>query len=184
MPVNEATSEETPYGRYVTSDGWFVLNLADALAVRNEEKGGAVYPLEAREARFRDFGVNVRVLWPGEPNALYHSETAQEGFLVLWGECTLLVEEEERPLRQWDYFHCPAGTRHVIVGAGDGPCAILMIGTRPEVETLRYPVSELAAKYGASAAKTTEVPDEAYADWPGEYRPVRLPWPPGSDTDA
>jgi hypothetical protein len=86
MPVKEASSEETPYGRYVTSEGWFVLNLADALAVRNEEKGGAVYPLE------------------------------------------------------------------------------------------------VAAKYGASAAKETVEPDEAYADWPGEYLPVRLPWPLDSDT--
>jgi hypothetical protein len=86
MPVGEAQSEETPYGRYITSDGWFVLNLADALAVRNEEKGGAVYPLEPREARFRDVGVNVHVVWPGEPNALYHSEGVQEGFLVLSGE--------------------------------------------------------------------------------------------------
>ena len=153
MPVNEASSEETPYGRYVTSDGWFVLNLADALAVRNEEKGGAVYPLEARAAPFRDFGVNVRVLWPGDPSALYHSEGVQEGFLVLAGECTLIVEEEERTLRQWDYFHCPAGTRHIFVGAGDGPCAILMIGVRPEVEALHYPVSEVAARHGASAAK-------------------------------
>ena len=101
---------------------------------------------------------------------------------MLSGECTLIVEEEERPLRQWDYFHCPADTRHVIVGAGDGPCAILMIGARPEVETLRYPVSEVAAKYGASAAKETDEPDEAYADWPGEYVPVRLPWPLDSDT--
>src|SRR5215216_762347 len=80
MPVNEASSEETPYGRYITSDGWFILNLADALAVRNEEKGGAAYPLEPREAPFRDFGVNVKVLWPGHPNALYHSEQVQEGF--------------------------------------------------------------------------------------------------------
>jgi uncharacterized cupin superfamily protein len=181
MPVKEASSEETPYGRYITSEGWFVLNLADALAVRNEEKGGATFPLESRDARFRDFGVNVRVLWPGEPNALYHSEGVQEGFLVLSGECTLIVEEEERQLRQWDYFHCPADTRHVIVGAGDGPCAILMIGARPEVETLRYPVSEVAAKYGASAAKETDEPDEAYADWPGDYLPVRLPWPLDSD---
>jgi uncharacterized cupin superfamily protein len=177
MPVQEASSEETPYGRYITSDGWFVLNLEDALAVRNEEKGGAVYPLEPREARFRDVGVNVHLVWPGEPNALYHSEEAQEGFLVLSGECTLIVEEEERPLRQWDYFHCPAGTRHVIVGAGDGPCAILMVGARPEVEQLHYPASEVAAKYGASAAKATDEPDEAYADWPGEFTPVRLPWP-------
>jgi uncharacterized cupin superfamily protein len=177
MPVEEARSEETPYGRYVTSDGWFVLNLADALAVRNDEKGGAVYPLESREAPFRDFGVNVRVLWPGQPNALYHAETGQEGFLVLAGECTLVVEEEERRLRQWDYLHCPPETRHVFVGAGDGPCAILMIGLRPEVETLRYPVSDLAAKYGASVAEETEDPETAYADWPGEYLPVRLRWP-------
>ena len=184
MPVQEASSEETPYGRYVTSDGWFVLNLAEALAVRNEEKGGAVYPLESREARFRDFGVNVRVLRPGEPNALYHSESSQEGFLVLWGECTLVVEEQERLLRQWDYVHCPAETAHVFVGAGEGPCAILMIGLRPEEETLHYPVSQLAAKHAASAANETYDPDEAYADWPGEYAPLRLSWLPGSSEDA
>jgi uncharacterized cupin superfamily protein len=182
MPVQEASSEETPYGRHVTSEGWFVLNLADALAVRNEEKGGAQYRLEPRESPFGDFGVNVRIVWPGDPNALYHAEGAQEGFLVLSGECTLIVEEEERLLRQWDYFHCPADTRHVIVGAGDGPCAILMIGARPEVETLLYPVSEVAAKYGASARKETGDGDEAYADWPGEYLPTRLAWAFDSDS--
>jgi uncharacterized cupin superfamily protein len=176
MPTKEASSEETPYGRYITSEGWFVHNLSDALAVRNEEKGGALYPLEPRESPFGDLGVNVRVLWPGDPNALYHAEGVQEGFLVLSGECMLIVDDEERPLRQWDYFHCPPDTCHVIVGAGDGPCGILMIGARPEL-TIRYPVSEVAAKYGASAAKETGDPDEAYADWPGEYVPVRLPWP-------
>ena len=81
--MKEASSEETPYGRYVTSDGWFVLNLEDALAVRNEEKGGALHVLEPREHPFDDLGVNVRVVGPGEPNALYHSEGVQEGFLVL-----------------------------------------------------------------------------------------------------
>ena len=93
---------------------------------------------------------------------------------MLSGECTLIVEEEERALRQWDYFHCPAETRHVLVGAGDGPCAILMLGARPEVETLSYPVSQVAARYGASAAKDTDDADEAYAGWPGDYVPVRL----------
>jgi uncharacterized cupin superfamily protein len=182
MPVKEASSTETPHGRYITSDGWFVLNLADALAVRNDEKGGVVYPLESEESPFSEVGVNVRVLRPGQPNALYHSETGQEGFLVLSGECTLLVEEEERPLRQWDYFHCPSGTRHVVVGAGDGPCAILMLGSRPKDERLLYPVSEVAAKYGASVGKETDKPGEAYADWPGEHRPMRVPWPP-ADAD-
>ena len=181
MPVKEASSAETPYGRYITSDGWFVLNLREALAVRNEEKGGATYPIEPREFPFGGFGVHVRVIWPGDPNALYHSEGAQEGFLVLSGECTLIVEDEERPLRQWDYFHCPANTHHIIVGAGDGPCVILMIGARAEVETLHYPVSAVAAEYGASAARETSEPDEAYAEWPGEYEPVRLPWPLDAD---
>jgi hypothetical protein len=100
--------------------------------------------------------------------------------LVLSGECTLILEEEKRPLRQCDYFHCRP-TRNVTVGAGNGPCAILAFGARPEV-TIRYPVSELAAKYGASAAKETDDPDEAHADWPSEYLPVRLPWPFDSDS--
>jgi uncharacterized cupin superfamily protein len=174
--VKEASSADTPYGRYIASDGWFVLNLEDALAVRNDAKGGATYPIEPREHPFENLGIHVSVLWPGDPNALYHSEGVQEGFLVLSGECTLIVEEEERQLRQWDYVHCPAGTSHVFVGAGERPCAILMIGGRPD-EPIRYPVSEVAAKYGASVASETSVPDEAYADWPGEYEPVRLPWP-------
>jgi len=176
--MDEAKLDETPYGRNPASgEGWFVLNLADALAVRNEVKGGAIIPLEPSGGPFKDFGVNVHVVWPGEPSALYHSENAREAFLVLSGECTLVVEEQERPLRQWDFFHCPAGTRHIFVGAGEGPCAILMIGARPEAEQLHYPVSEVAAKHGASAAKETPNPDEAYADWPGEFVPVRLPWP-------
>jgi uncharacterized cupin superfamily protein len=176
--MDEATFDETPYGRNPAEEGWFVLNLGDALALRNEEKGGAVIPLEPRGGPFKDFGVNVHVVWPGEPSALYHSENAREAFLVLSGECTLIVEEQERPLRQWDFFHCPAGTRHIFVGAGDGPCAILMIGARSQSEELLYPVSEVAAKYGASVTKESPNPDEAYADWPGEYVPVPLSWPP------
>jgi uncharacterized cupin superfamily protein len=176
VAVEEAPLQDTPYGRNPASEGWFVLNLADALAVRNEEKGGAIYPLEPEGGLFTGFGVNVHVVWPGEPSALYHSEGVREAFLVLSGECTLIAEEQERPLRRWDFFHCPAGTHHIFVGAGDGPCAILMIGGRPD-EPLHYPVSELAAKHAASTAKETANPDEAYADWPGDYVPVRLPWP-------
>jgi uncharacterized cupin superfamily protein len=173
--MNEASSSDTPHGREITSDGWFVLNLADAVAVRNEQSGGATYPLEPAEHPFADVGVHVKVLWPGDPNALYHVERAQEGFLVLSGECTLIVEESERKLRQWDYFHCPAGTGHVFIGAGGRPCAILMIGRRPD-GPIHYPLSELAARYGASVGAETDDPDQAYADWPGEFTPQRLPW--------
>jgi uncharacterized cupin superfamily protein len=176
VPVSEASYADTPFGRYITSAGWFVLNLGDALGVRNEEKGGVAYPIESQEHQFENFGVHLRVLWPGDPNALYHAEGVQEGFFVLSGECTLVVEEEERQLRQWDYFHCPTDTRHVLIGAGDGPCSILMIGARPD-DPIRYPVSQVAAKHGASVGTETAIPDEAYADWPGDYQPLRLPWP-------
>lgn len=175
--MNEATSADTPYGRYITSEGWFVLNLDQALAVSNEQKGGASFPLEPREHPFSDFGAHVTILSPGQPNALYHSEGAQEGFLVLTGTCTLIVEDQERQLREWDYVHCPAGTHHVFIGAGSQPCAIMMIGARPD-DPIRYPVSETAQRHGASTAKDTSSPEEAYADWPGEYQPQRLPWPP------
>ena len=110
---------------------------------------------DTRAAPFEQVGINISVLVPGEPNCLYHSESQQEAFLVLSGEGKLLVEGEERPLRQWDFVHCPAGTEHVFVGAGDGPCAILMIGARTPDEQLLYPVSELAARYGASAEEET-----------------------------
>src|SRR5512138_611108 len=161
MSVEEAHVEETPYGRHVTSEGWFVHNLGEALAVRMT-RGGALYPLEPREAPFRDLGVNVRVLWPGDANALYHAEDLDEGFLVLQGDCLLVVEDEQRPLRRWDYFHCPAGTNHVIVGAGDGPCVVLMVGSRRDGGSgVNYPVSAVAAKHGASVASETGSAEEA-----------------------
>ena len=96
---------------------------------------------------------------------------------MLAGECKLLVEGEERLLRAWDFFHCPAGTEHVFVGAGDGPCAILMTGVRTEDEKLLYPVSELAARYGASVEQETPDAEEAYAG----QGPWRLERPPSWD---
>jgi uncharacterized cupin superfamily protein len=116
-------------------------------------------------AQFAQLGVRVHVLPPGEPNGAYHAENQQEDFLVLAGECRLLVEGEERTLRQWDFFHAPAGTEHIFVGAGEEPCAILMVGSRSGDWSVSYPVSELAAGYGASAKRETPDPDEVYADW-------------------
>jgi hypothetical protein len=93
----------------------------------------------------------------------------------------LLVEGEERLFQPWDFFHCPAGTEHVFVGAGDGPSVILMVGARSDDEQLLYPVSELAARYGASVVEATSDPEQAYAGWeePQLARPSYwdlLPW--------
>jgi uncharacterized cupin superfamily protein len=102
----------------------------------------------------------------------------QEDFLVLGGVCTLILNGEERELTQWDFVHCPAGTEHVFVGGGDGPCWILMVGARGPGEGARYPVNETAAKYGASSGESTDDSEVAYADWANEPEPARLPWPP------
>ena len=156
---------------------WFVINVADAPAL-SHEVGGTYVRFERPDDRFPEFGINIHLLQPGEPNAKYHAEDAQEDFLVLSGECLAIIEGEERRLRAWDFVHCPAGTEHVFVGAGEGPCAVLMVGARGEGKTARYPVNELAAKYGASAPAPTDVPAEAYSDWSNELTPTRLDWPP------
>lgn len=185
MPVPEARLDDAGSGLAPVSVGWFVVNVRDAqwLTSENGEKrpSGSECSFDSRQAEFTQFGVRLHVLEPGEPNGLYHSENQQEDFLVLSGECRLLVEGGERILRAWDFFHCPAGTEHIFVGAGDGPSVILMAGGRSDPWTVRYPVSELAARYGASAEKGTSDPDQAYVGFEPSRRERpsswgRLPW--------
>jgi uncharacterized cupin superfamily protein len=181
----EAPLEDSGSGLAPTDEGWFVVNVRDAQWLTSESgpkrPSGAECSFEGRNAEFKELGIRLHVLEPGESNGLYHSETQQEAFLVLSGECTLLVEGEERPLRQWDFFHSPAGTEHIFVGAGHGPCAILMAGSRTGEWNVLYPVSELAARYGASAEKETTDPDEAYVGFEPSRRERpsywdSLPW--------
>ena len=127
-------------------------------------------------------GIHLVSLAPGEPMAMYHWEADQEDFLVISGEAVLIVEGEERPLRQWDFVHCPAEAKHVIVGAGDEPCLVLAVGARDRSTSPNwggYTVDEVAAHHGASVEKDTTEPDEAYARFaprqPSEYRKGWLP---------
>lgn len=156
----------------------FIVNVADAES-RAYPGAGEYVRFESDEARFEEFGINIHVLAPGEPNAKYHSENNQEDFLVLSGECLVILDGVEHQLRAWDFVHCPPGTAHVMVGAGQGPCAILMVGSRKgDDEQVTYPVNELAAKYGASVTGETHSPEEAYADWSADYTDGKLDWPP------
>lgn len=156
---------------------WFVTNVADAEAVRHPRAGIRIR-LEPEGKRFPEVGVNIRVVEPGQPASLYHSEHAQEDFLVLSGECVAILDGEERQLRAWDFVHCPPGTAHVFVGAGDGPCAILAIGARHPDNSIHYPVDEQAARLGASSIESTSDADQAYAAWGREFTPAKLDWPP------
>ena len=143
------------------SAGWFVVNARDARWWHNEL--GWYCPFEGKEdAGFTELGINLNVLPPGMPMAMYHEEAGQEEFLVLRGECVLIVEGEERPLREWDLVHCPPWTKHVIVGAGDQPSLVLAVGSRGD-KGLNYPVDEAAVRQGAGVEKETQSPQEAYA---------------------
>jgi uncharacterized cupin superfamily protein len=155
---------------------WFIVNVVDAPATEHE-RAGVTIEFEKPGARFAEIGLNISVLQPGQPNGKYHSESVQEDFLVLAGECLAIVEGEEHRLGAWDFVHCPAGTDHIFVGAGDGPCAILMVGRRSPDKALDYPVSDLAARYGASSAEPTTDPAVAYADWKREFTPATVGWP-------
>ena len=159
MP-KESRLRQTPAGKVPEGSGWFVLNAADAQWMTGVF--GAYTRFEG-EARFPLVGINIGVLEPGQPACYYHAENDQEDFLVLSGECLLLIEGQERLLKPWDFVHCPPWTKHVFVGAGDGPCAVLAVGTRAGAQTL-YPVSELAQRHRAGVKQETGDPSEAYAD--------------------
>src|SRR5689334_14430310 len=176
--VPEAPVEQLDHGLAPTGEGWFVVN---ARETRWFDGVFGAYNQFQGDVRFAQIGVAIGVLNPGQPACKYHGEADQEGFLVLQGECLLLVEGQERPLKQWDFFHCPPWTEHIFVGAGDGPCAILMVGARVGEWQVRYPESEFAARHGASAAAETSDPDVAYADFEPSRRErpsawSQLPW--------
>ena len=173
--VEETPHLSTPAGLVPEREGWFVLNAREALW--REGDFGAYTRFEG-EARFPQIGINIGVLEPGQPACMYHGEDDQEDFLVLSGECLLLVEGEERRLKAWDFVHCPAWTEHVFVGAGDGPCAILAVGARSSRDVV-YPESELAQRHGAGVAKETRTGKEAYASFREDVDvPYREGWLP------
>ena len=182
--VEEARLEESEHGLSPVTDGWFVLNVRDAPWVTNEAFGVVAF-FESDDVQFRDIGHSFFVFRPGQPSGLYHREANAEDFLVLAGECLLLVEGQERQLRAWDFVHCPAGTDHIFVATGEAPCVIFMVGSRegwPE-KGIVYPRSETALHYGAGVERETPTPAEAYAPFP-RWRLGRrpgvlddLPWP-------
>ena len=173
--VDEARLEQAGEGKAPVGDGWFVVNARQA---RWLEGDFGAYTRFEGDTSFTQIGINIGVLAPGQPACYYHRENAQEDFLVLSGECLLLIEGEERRLKAWDFVHCPPWTDHVFVGAGDGPCAVLAIGSRLGDDVV-YPESELARRYGAGVERETTDPKEAYASLsPDRDVPYRTGWLP------
>jgi uncharacterized cupin superfamily protein len=189
--IEEAALEELDSGLAPTTDGCFVVNVRDAAWLTNDAFGArcvfeASGPVIRRRPeltvqQFDGLGFTLQVVQPGQASGLYHAESNQENFLVLAGECLLLIEGEERPLRAWDFVHCPPGTAHAFVGTGNGPCIIFMTGGRIRDKATAYPRSELARRHGAGVETETDSPSEAYAPFP-HWQPERpdawngLPW--------
>jgi len=184
----EAQLADLGSGLAPVSEGWFVVNVREAEWWFADSRGAqCAFENEYGEPQveFPQLGIHLVALQPGQ-SGIYHAESSQEAFLVLSGECRLLVEGEERLLRPWDFFHSPPWTEHAFVGAGDGPCVILMTGPRglatgPDGFQVRYPASELAARYGAGVAEETSDVEQVYAnvEWFRRERPPfwdRLPW--------
>jgi uncharacterized cupin superfamily protein len=178
--IPESQLEQTETGVVPTGDGWFVVNAREARWSHAPGRS-AVCAFEG-ESEFSQVGINVSVLAPGESLGMYHWEADQEDFLVLAGEALLIVEGSERPLRQWDFVHCPAGTSHIILGAGDGPSVVLAVGARDHSigpDWGGYPVDEVAVRHGVGVEQATSDASQAYAPLrrrkPASYREGWLP---------
>ncbi len=183
--VPESQLVSTEHGLVPKGQGWFVVNATETQWWEREGRG-VLCEFEGAGVEgatdFLQLGINLTVLSPGEPMAMYHWEADQEDFLVLAGEALAIVEGEERPLRQWDFVHCPPGTSHAIVGAGERPCLVLAVGARDRStgpEWGAYTVDEAALRHGAGVERETTDPAEAYARSPGgkltRYREGWLP---------
>ena len=173
--VQEARLENVASGLAPTTPGWFVVNTAEAAWVTNAQWSGGVCIFESDDFVLRgrpdlteyekpNAGFTIRVVPPGRPAGLYHAESVQEDFLILQGECLLIIEEQERHLRTWDFVHCPSMTAHTFVATGDGPCVILATGNRRADLERVYPRSETALRHGAGSEVTTADP-ERHGAW-------------------
>ena len=186
--VAESELVETEHGLVPKGQGWFILNARDAQWW--DRKGrGVLCEFEGAglegAADFPQVGINVTLLGPGEPLSMYHYENDQEDFLVLAGEALAIVEGEERPLRRWDFLHCPAGTNHTILGAGEAPCLVLSVGARDRStgpDWGAYTVDETAQRHRAGVERETTEPREAYARFPkSELTRYQAGWLAGQD---
>ncbi|MBA3716652.1 MAG: cupin domain-containing protein [Actinobacteria bacterium] len=183
--VPESELVATEQGLVPKGQGWFVLNAGETQWWDRKGRGflcefeGAGFE---GAADFLQLGINLTVLGPGEPMAMYHRENDQEDFLVLAGEALLTIEGEERPLRRWDFVHCPAGTSHVIIGAGAAPSLVLAVGARDRStgpEWGAYTVDEAALRHRAGVEQQTSDANAAYARFPrGELTRYREGWLP------
>ena len=155
--------QQSEYGLVAATDGWFTVNVRDAAWVSGGSLADACI-FEGDAVPFGQIGYTLAVLAPGQAAGMYHREDDQEDFLVLSGECLLIVEDQERRLQAWDFVHCPPGTEHVFVGAGNSAVRDLH-GRRPRASRERrlHPLRDGAAPRRRASRPRRRSRSEAYA---------------------
>jgi uncharacterized cupin superfamily protein len=178
--VPEAELEETEAGLLPKSKGWFIMNALETRWFDKPGQGHAAsltgYDEYEAETFFPMLGMSIRVAGPGEVTTTYHWETEQEDFLVLSGEGIAIIEGEERPLKQWDFVHCPPGAKHGFVG-GEPPLVLLCASSRQfqkDGPWGYYCFDETAAKHNAASPEDTQDGEIAYARF-ADSRKTRYP---------
>ena len=161
--MREAKARMSKNGLVVDDEGWFVVNARES-RWKDEGPLGSYCTFEGKR-RLPHFGINISVLEPGEQMGMYHREKGQETFLVLAGECTLIVEGNERRLVAWDFFYCAPETEHIIVASDQQSAIVLAVGARGRGVGggLVYTTCKAAARHGASVARETTESAIAYA---------------------
>jgi uncharacterized cupin superfamily protein len=81
-----------------------------------------------RELGVEGFGLNLMRFEPGERGRIHRHERQEEVYLVLEGELTLVVEGEERVLRQHDVARVERQVRRQLVNRGPGRLRLLALG--------------------------------------------------------
>jgi uncharacterized cupin superfamily protein len=181
--ANEAHLEDVGSGLAPTTPGWFVVNARDAAWLNNDNFGGVcIFESDHVVLRQRPdldevthaAGFTMRVMQPGQPSGGYHAESEQqEDFLVVAGECLLIIDGEERQLRTWDVVRIPPDVPHAFIGTGDTPSVIVATGNRTENSEITRPRNEVARRHGVE-----DKGRETWGPWKHE-RPPRwdeLPW--------
>jgi len=178
--VEEAELEETEVGLLPRTQGWFIMSALETRWFDKPGQGHSVsltgYNEYEAETFFPMLGMSIRVAGPGDATTTYHWETEQEDFLVLAGNGIAIIEGEERPLEQWDFVHCPPGTKHAFVG-GEPPLVLLCASSRQfqkDGPWGYYCFDETAARHNAASPEDTQDGEIAYARF-AEVRKTRYP---------
>ncbi len=82
-----------------------------------------------RELGVTTFGLNLIVLTPGQRGRIHVHERQEEVFLVIEGTLTLVTDDSERDLEQWELVRIAPHVRRQLVNRGPGNVAVLAMGS-------------------------------------------------------